>query len=74
MEYTVVLTPAEEGGFIVEVPAFPEIVTQGDTLAESLDNAREAIELAVAVYKERGRLIPEDPQVKLSKVEITSTR
>jgi predicted RNase H-like HicB family nuclease len=28
--FTVVLEPAEEGGFVVTVPALPEIGTQGD--------------------------------------------
>ena len=27
--YTVILEPAEEGGYVVHVPAFPEIVTEG---------------------------------------------
>jgi antitoxin HicB len=34
-KYSVVLEPAEEGGFIVHVPALPEICTEGDTEAEA---------------------------------------
>ena len=30
--YSVILEPAEEGGFIVHVPALPEVVTEGDTV------------------------------------------
>lgn len=33
--YTVIFEPAEEGGFIVHVPALHGIVTQGDTLEEA---------------------------------------
>ena len=28
--FTIVLEPAEEGGFVVTVPALPELGTQGD--------------------------------------------
>ncbi len=45
--FTIILEPAEEGGFIVTVPALPEVGTCGDTKAEALAVAREAIELAV---------------------------
>ena len=34
--YTIVLEPAEEGGFIVHVPALPEVATCGDTEDEAL--------------------------------------
>jgi antitoxin HicB len=37
--FTVVLEPAEEGGFIVTVPALPEVGTQGDTYDEAMANA-----------------------------------
>jgi antitoxin HicB len=58
--YTVVLEPAEEGGFIVRVPALPEIVTEGDTEAEALAMAKDAIELVIDSRRERGELIPDD--------------
>jgi predicted RNase H-like HicB family nuclease len=45
--FTVVLEHAEEGGFIVTVPALPEFGTQGDTYDEAMANAREAIELVI---------------------------
>jgi len=58
MTYTVVLEPAEEGGFVVHVPALPEICTEGDTEAEALAMAREAIELVIASRLERGEPVP----------------
>jgi len=58
--YTVILEPAEEGGYVVHVPAFPEIVTEGDTEAEALAMAKDAIELVVASRRERGEPIPAD--------------
>jgi len=33
-KYTVFFEPAEEGGYILRVPAMPEICTEGDTLEE----------------------------------------
>ena len=45
--FTILLEPAEEGGFVVTVPALPEVGTQGDTYDEALANAREAIELVI---------------------------
>jgi predicted RNase H-like HicB family nuclease len=43
MELEVVIHPAEEGGFWVEVPALPGCVSEGDTLDEALTNIREAV-------------------------------
>ena len=58
--YSIVLEPAEEGGFIVHVPALPEICTEGDTEAEAIAMAKDAIELVVASRRERGEDIPEE--------------
>jgi antitoxin HicB len=41
------MEPAEEGGFIVHVPALPEVATCGDTEDEALAMARQAIELVL---------------------------
>ncbi len=41
----VVLHPAEEGGFWVEVPALPGCVSQGETKEEALNAVKEAISL-----------------------------
>ena len=56
--YSVVLEPAEEGGFIVHVPALPEVCTEGDTEAEALAMAKDAIELVIASRIERGEPVP----------------
>lgn len=56
--YSVILEPAEEGGFIVHVPALPEICTEGDTEDEALATAKDAIELVIASRTERGEPIP----------------
>lgn len=43
LKYTVVYEPAEEGGYIVLVPALPGCFTQGDTIEEARKMAGEAI-------------------------------
>jgi antitoxin HicB len=55
--YSVILEPAEEGGFIVHVPTLPEVVTEGDTVEEALAMAKEAIELVLEHRLERGQPI-----------------
>ncbi len=59
--YTVVLEPdAEEGGYVVRVPALPGCVTQGETVAEALENARDVIGLWLEELAARGQPIPDD--------------
>ncbi len=44
-DFDVVLLEDETGGYVAMVPALPGCHTQGDTLAEVMDNIREAIDL-----------------------------
>jgi len=43
MKFNVILEEAEEGGFVVTVPALDGCITEGDTLEDALSNAKEAI-------------------------------
>ncbi len=43
MRFNITIEKAEEGGFNVKVPALDGCFTQGDTVAEALTNAKEAI-------------------------------
>jgi antitoxin HicB len=70
--FTVVLEPAEEGGFIVTVPALPELGTQGDTYDEAMANAREAIELVIEDRLSRGEPIPADVQPQIERITIAA--
>lgn len=58
--FSVILTPAEEGGFTVTVPSLPGCVTEGDTLEEAVTNARDAIELTLNCMEEHGDPIPHE--------------
>lgn len=55
-QYTVVFEPAEEGGYVVSVPALPGCVTQGETLEEAMAMAKDAIEGYLSVLKDDGEV------------------
>jgi predicted RNase H-like HicB family nuclease len=44
-DFDVVLLEDETGGYLAIVPALPGCHTQGDTLAEVMENVKEAIDL-----------------------------
>lgn len=46
---TVILFPGEEGGYVAFFPLFSSCTTQGETIQEALENARESLELALEV-------------------------
>ena len=61
--YTAVFEPAEEGGYVVTVPALPGIVTEGDTLEEARIMVADAVKGYLEVLREDGKPIPiEEPE------------
>jgi antitoxin HicB len=59
--YTILLDPDDdEGGYTVTVPALPGVVTQGETVEECLERAREAIGLHIEGLLARGMAVPEE--------------
>ena len=69
--YSVILEPAEEGGFIVHVPALPEVCTEGDSEAEALAMAREAIEVILEHRIARGQPIPHGDAPDIRQVTVS---
>ena len=57
MRYTV-LVAAEDGAYVVRVPALPGCFTQGRTVDEALTRAREAIAGHVAALRDLGEPVP----------------
>ncbi len=57
------LSPQPEGGYTVTSPVVPELVTEGDTLEEALDNAKDALAAVIEAYKELGRSLPTNAQI-----------
>ena len=60
MKFTVVIHE-DESGYWVEVPALPGCASQGETLEETLENVKDAIELYLSVLDEKA--IPRDEDV-----------
>lgn len=49
-----------EGGYTVTSPALPELVTEGDTVVDALENVRDALAAVIEIYRDRGRTLPPD--------------
>lgn len=60
MEYTVLFEPAEEGGYIVHIPALNGLTTEGDTLDEAKAMALDAIKGYLEILQESSLPIPKD--------------
>jgi predicted RNase H-like HicB family nuclease len=68
MNYTVLIHPAEEGGYWTEVPALPGCFSQGETIEEALANTKEAIELHVSALRDEGQEISDDEGLLIGRV------
>ncbi|ERN41358.1 hypothetical protein KR51_00019250 [Rubidibacter lacunae KORDI 51-2] len=44
MKIRAIIHSAEEGGYWAEVPALPGCVTEGDSIDETIDNLKDAVE------------------------------
>ena len=70
--YTVVLEPAEEGGYNVLVPALAGVFTQGETEEEALAMAEDAIRCHIEALLKDGEPVPEEkPGVALRTVSVS---
>jgi predicted RNase H-like HicB family nuclease len=58
LNYTVLMTPDETGGYVVTCPALPGLVTEGDTLEEARDMAADAIRGYIESLQKDGEAIP----------------
>ncbi|MBI4084577.1 MAG: type II toxin-antitoxin system HicB family antitoxin [Candidatus Levybacteria bacterium] len=62
LKYTAIFEPAEEGGYVVSVPSLPGCVTQGETFEEAVEMIKDAISGYLAVQKEMGEELPQEPE------------
>jgi antitoxin HicB len=72
LDFTVVLEPQAEGGFTVSVPALPEVVTEGETEAEAMAMAEEAIRVVLEYRRDHSLPIPGDAEPKVRKITIAT--
>ncbi len=57
-ECRVLLCPEEEGGYSAHALRLPGVVSQGESVAEALDNISDAFRAALLVYREQDETIP----------------
>ncbi len=53
-----VLVPQPEGGYTVTCPLLPELITEGDTAPEAINNAADALQALLDAYKTLKRPVP----------------
>jgi antitoxin HicB len=63
-QYPVLLTPAEEGGYVVTCRDLPELVTQGESVYDALEQAADAMDEVFATYLTEGLDFPEPSKAK----------
>lgn len=69
--FTVVLSADNDGGFIVRVPALPEIVTWGANESDALAMAGDAIQLVLNDMAILGEILPSSEPELVREVTIT---
>jgi antitoxin HicB len=50
--------PQPEGGYTVTSPLLPELLTEGDTVEEAMDNVEDAFEVVLQIYEDEQRELP----------------
>ncbi len=61
--YTIILEPdVEEGGYTVLVPALPGCVTQGETVEQCIERAKEVIAGYIESLEAHGEPVPEETE------------
>ena len=53
-----VFEPQPEGGYTVTCPVLPELITEGENIAEALTNVEDALVAILEAYEDLGRPLP----------------
>lgn len=69
-EYAVALTPADEGGFVVTCRDLPQLVTQGEDVANALAEASDAMDEVFAAYMKGKLLFPTPSQAQRGEYQV----
>ena len=59
-----------EGGFWAEVPALPGCYSQGETIEETMENVKEAIEGHLLALKEEREEVPTEEEFVIGRVKV----
>ncbi len=63
-DYTIVLRPEDNGTFVAYVPAILGCHAWGQTSEEAQEELANVFDMIAEEYKEEGRMLPEDVDVK----------
>jgi antitoxin HicB len=63
-QYPVLFTPAEEGGLVVTCRDLPQLITQGDTEQDAIEQAADAMDEVFAAYMIEGIEFPEPSKAR----------
>jgi antitoxin HicB len=58
LKLPLVFEPQPEGGYTVTSPLLPELITEGDSVDDTLENLRDALAAVLEIYRERGTVLP----------------
>ncbi|HLT23638.1 MAG TPA: type II toxin-antitoxin system HicB family antitoxin [Ignavibacteria bacterium] len=72
LNYRTLFRKEPEGGYTVIVPSLPGCVTYGDTIEDSMEKVKEAIELYIVAAQELGEDIPTEENVLEYNVSIVT--
>lgn len=50
--------PQPEGRFTVTSPMLPELITEGDTFADAMENVRDALAAVIEIYRDGAWPLP----------------
>jgi len=68
LKYPFVIYPAEEGGYIAEIPALKGCLAQGETLKETLSELETAAGLWIETAQMHGETLP-NVEVEIERVK-----
>jgi antitoxin HicB len=63
-QYAVLLSPADEGGYVATCRDLPELITQGESVEEALEEASDAMDEVFATYLTEGLDFPEPSKAR----------
>jgi predicted RNase H-like HicB family nuclease len=73
MEYTVLVYKAEEGGYWAEVPALSGCYSQGETVEETMNNVKEAVEAHIMALIEEEEKVPVEEDFIIARVNVVKS-
>ncbi len=67
---TVILTEQPEGGYAVTCEELPELLTEGTSVDEALENVKDAFAATIELYEDLGWTLPEKIHVRDEDVSV----